>query len=245
MYVQLDIVKSPRRQIRPAYQKIHHPAVVEPQIPSLVLIHLQQRNITGSLISDLIEERHSQQLVSIVLLIRLTITDMLRRQAGVITVLIYDDMSVKMLNVRRIDYLICSLPPETEPLARRLQVPEKIIQIREKVKHPLMRKQIFLVGFRNLRQPYLTDESHQILALVVAHSVSQKGKVNAGRQVGKAPPMALCIQALAGLSSSNLNCHMICSFQVGPNIHKYKDILSLSEIFSRINDLPANDYLTK
>lgn len=100
MDIQLDIVKSPGRQILPAYQKIHHSAVIEQQIPSVILIYLQQRNITGSLISDLIEERHSQQLVSIVLLIRLTITDMLRRQAGVITVLIYDDMSVKMLNVR-------------------------------------------------------------------------------------------------------------------------------------------------
>ena len=100
MYVQLDIVKSPGRQILPAHQKIHHSAVIEPKIPSVILIYLQQRNITGSLISDLIEERHSQQLVSIVLPIRLTITDMLRRQAGVITVLIHDNMSVKMLNVR-------------------------------------------------------------------------------------------------------------------------------------------------
>ena len=100
MDIQLDLVKSSGRQILPAYQEIHHPAVIEQQIPSVILIYLQQRNITGSLISDLIEERHSQQLVSIVLLIRLTITDILRRQAGVITVLIYDDMSVKMLNVR-------------------------------------------------------------------------------------------------------------------------------------------------
>ena len=100
MDIQLDLVKSPRRQILPAYQKIHHSAVVETQIPSVILIHLQQRNITGSLISDLIEKRHSKQLVSIVLPIRLLITDILRRQAGVITVLIYNDMSVKMLNVR-------------------------------------------------------------------------------------------------------------------------------------------------
>lgn len=100
MDIQLDLVKSPRRQILPAYQKIHHSAVIEQQIPSVILIYLQQRNITGSLISDLIEERHSQQLVSIVLLIRLLITDILRRQAGVITVLIHDNMSVKMLNVR-------------------------------------------------------------------------------------------------------------------------------------------------
>ena len=100
MDIQFDIVKSPGRQILPAYQKIHHPAVIEQQIPSVILIYLQQRNITGSLISDLIEERHSQQLVSIVLPIRLTITDILRRQAGVITVLIHDNMSVKMLNVR-------------------------------------------------------------------------------------------------------------------------------------------------
>ena len=100
MDIQLDIVKSPRRQILPAYQKIHHSAVVEPQIPSVILIHLQQRNISRRFLSDLIEKRYSQQLVSIVLLIRLIITDILRRQAGVITVLIHDDMSVKMLNVR-------------------------------------------------------------------------------------------------------------------------------------------------
>lgn len=90
MYVQLDIVKSPRRQILPAYQKIHHPAVVEPQIPSVIFIHLQQRNISRRFLSDFIEKRHSQQLVSIVLPIRLTITDMLRRQAGVMTVLIHE-----------------------------------------------------------------------------------------------------------------------------------------------------------
>ena len=100
MDIQFDIVKSPGRQILPAYQEIHHPAVIEPKIPSVILIYLQQRNITGSLISDLIEERYSQQLVSIVLPIRLIIIDILRRQAGVITVLIYDNMSVKMLNVR-------------------------------------------------------------------------------------------------------------------------------------------------
>ncbi len=100
MDIQLDLVKSPGRQILPAYQKIHHPAVIEQQIPSVILIYLQQRNITGSLISDFIEKRHSQQLVSIVLLIRLTITDRLSRQAGVITVLIHDNMSVKMLNIR-------------------------------------------------------------------------------------------------------------------------------------------------
>lgn len=100
MDIQLDLVKSPRRQILPANQKIHHSAVVEPQIPSVVFIHLQQRNISRRFLSDLIEKRHSQQLVSIVLLIRLLITDILRRQAGVITVLIHDDMSVKMLNVR-------------------------------------------------------------------------------------------------------------------------------------------------
>ena len=100
MYVQLDIVKSPRRQIFPANQKIHHPAVIEPQIPSFILIYLQQRNISRRFLSDLIEKRYSQQLVSIVLLIRLTITDILRRQAGVITLLIHDNMSVKMLNVR-------------------------------------------------------------------------------------------------------------------------------------------------
>ena len=100
MDIQLDLVKSPGRQILPAYQEIHHPAVIEPQIPSVILIYLQQRNITGSLISDLIEKRYSQQLVSIVLLILLIIIDILRRQAGVITVLIYDNMSVKMLNVR-------------------------------------------------------------------------------------------------------------------------------------------------
>lgn len=100
MYVQLDIVKSPSRQILPANQKIHHSAVVEPQIQSVVLIHLQQRNISRRFLSDLIEKRHSKQLVSIVLLIRLTITDGLRRQAGVMTVLIHDNMCVKMLNVR-------------------------------------------------------------------------------------------------------------------------------------------------
>lgn len=100
MDIQLDIVKSPRCQILPAYQKIHHSAVVEPQIPSVILIHLQQRNISRRFLSDLIEKRYSQQLVSIVLLIRLIITDILLRQAGVITVLIHDDMSVKMLNVR-------------------------------------------------------------------------------------------------------------------------------------------------
>lgn len=100
MDIQLDLVKSPRRQILPANQKIHHSAVVEPQIPSVVFIHLQQRNISRRFLSDLIEKRHSQQLVSIVLLIRLLITDILRRQAGVITVLIHDDMSVKMLNAR-------------------------------------------------------------------------------------------------------------------------------------------------
>lgn len=100
MDIQLDLVKSPGRQILPAYQEIHHSAVIEPKIPSVILIYLQQRNITGSLISDLIEERHSQQLVSIVLLILIIIIDILRRQAGVITVLIHDNMSVKMLNVR-------------------------------------------------------------------------------------------------------------------------------------------------
>lgn len=100
MYVQLDIVKSPRRQIFPANQKIHHSAVVEPQIPSLIFIHLQQRNISRRFLSDLIEKRHSKQLMSIVLLIRLTITDRLSRQTGVMTVLIHDNMSVKMLNVR-------------------------------------------------------------------------------------------------------------------------------------------------
>lgn len=100
MYVQLDLVKSPGGQILPAYQEIHHSAVIEPKIPSVILIYLQQRNISRRFLSDLIEERHSQQLVSIVLPIRLTITDILRRQAGVITVLIYDNMSVKMLNVR-------------------------------------------------------------------------------------------------------------------------------------------------
>ena len=100
MYVQLDIVKSPRRQILPAYQKIHHSAVVEPQIPSFIFIHLQQRNISRRFLSDLIEKRHSQQLVSIVLLIRLTITDRLRRQAGVMTIFIHYNMSIKMLNVR-------------------------------------------------------------------------------------------------------------------------------------------------
>ena len=100
MYVQLDIVKSPRRQILPANQKIHHSAVVEPQIPSVIFIHLQQRNISRRFLSDLIEKRHSKQLVSIVLLIRLTITDRLSRQTGVMTVLIHDNMSIKMLNVR-------------------------------------------------------------------------------------------------------------------------------------------------
>lgn len=100
MDIQLDLVKSPRRQILPAHQKIHHSAVVEPQIPSVILIHLQQRNISRRFLSDFIEKRHSQQLVSIVLPIRLTITDRLSRQAGVITVHIYDNMSVKMLNVR-------------------------------------------------------------------------------------------------------------------------------------------------
>lgn len=100
MYVQLDIVKFPGRQILPANQKIHHSAVVEPQIPSLVLIHLQQRNISRRFLSDLIEKRHSKQLVSISFLIRLTITDRLSRQAGVMTVLIHDNMSIKMVNVR-------------------------------------------------------------------------------------------------------------------------------------------------
>lgn len=100
MDIQLDLVKSSGRQILPAHQKIHHSAVVEPQIPSVILIHLQQRNISRRFLSDLIEKRYTQQLVSIVLPIRLLITDMLRRQAGVITVLIYDNMSVKMLNVR-------------------------------------------------------------------------------------------------------------------------------------------------
>lgn len=100
MDIQLDIVKSPRRQILPAYQKIHHSAVVEPQIPSVIFIHLQQRNISRRFLSDLIEKRRSQQLVSIVLLIRLTITDRLSRQTGVMTVLIHDNMSVKMVNVR-------------------------------------------------------------------------------------------------------------------------------------------------
>lgn len=100
MDIQLDLVKSPGRQILPAYQEIHHSAVIESKIPSVILIYLQQRNISRRFLSDFIEERHSQQLVSIVLTIRLTITDILRRQAGVITVLIYNDMSVKMLNVR-------------------------------------------------------------------------------------------------------------------------------------------------
>lgn len=100
MDIQLDFVKSLGRQILPAYQIIHHPAVIEQQIPSVILIHLQQRNISRRFLSDLIEKRYSQQLVSIVLLIRLLITDILRRQAGVITVLIHDNMSVKMLNVR-------------------------------------------------------------------------------------------------------------------------------------------------
>lgn len=100
MYVQLDIVKSPGRQILPAYQEIHHSAVIEPKIPSVILIYLQQRNISRRFLSDLIEKRYSQQLVSIVLLILLIIIDILRRQAGVITVLIHDNMSVKMLNVR-------------------------------------------------------------------------------------------------------------------------------------------------
>ena len=100
MYVQLDIVKSPRRQIFPANQKIHHSAVVEPQIPSVIFIHLQQRNISRRFLSDLIEKRHSKQLVSISFLIRLTITDRLSRQTGVMTVLIHDNMSIKMLNVR-------------------------------------------------------------------------------------------------------------------------------------------------
>lgn len=100
MDIQLDLVKSPRRQILPAYQEIHHSAVIEQQIPSVILIYLQQRNISRRFLSDLIEKRYSQQLVSIVLLILLIIIDILRRQAGVITVLIYDNMSVKMLNVR-------------------------------------------------------------------------------------------------------------------------------------------------
>lgn len=100
MDIQLDIVKSPGRQILPTYQKIHHSAVIEPKIPSVILIYLQQRNISRRFLSDLIEKRYSQQLVSIVLLILLIIINILRRQAGVITVLIYDNMSVKMLNIR-------------------------------------------------------------------------------------------------------------------------------------------------
>lgn len=100
MDIQFDLVKSFGLQILLAYQEIHHSAVVEPQIPSVVLIHLQQRNISRRFLSDLIEKRHSQQLVSIVLLIRLSITDRLRRQAGVMTILIHDNMCIKMLNVR-------------------------------------------------------------------------------------------------------------------------------------------------
>lgn len=100
MDIQFDLVKSFGLQILLANQKIHHSAVVEPQIPSVVLIYLQQRNISRRFLSDLIEKRHSQQLVSIVLLIRLSITDRLRRQAGVMTILIHDNMCIKMLNVR-------------------------------------------------------------------------------------------------------------------------------------------------
>lgn len=100
MDIQLDLVKSPGRQILPAYQEIHHSAVIEPKIPSIILIYLQQRNISRRFLSDLIEKRYSQQLVSISFILRFSVADSLRRQADVIPVLIYDNMSVKMLNVR-------------------------------------------------------------------------------------------------------------------------------------------------
>lgn len=100
MDIQFDIVKSPGRQILPAYQEIHHSAVVEPQIPSVILIHLQQRNISRRFLSDLIEERHSQQLVSISFIVRFSEADSLGRQAGIISIFIYNNMSVKMLNIR-------------------------------------------------------------------------------------------------------------------------------------------------
>lgn len=48
MDIQFDLVKSFGLQILLAYQEIHHPAVIEQQIPSVIFIYLQQRNITGA-----------------------------------------------------------------------------------------------------------------------------------------------------------------------------------------------------
>ena len=54
-----------------------------------------------------------------------------------------------------------------------------------------MRKQVLLIISGNLLHPYLTNERHQVLALIVAHRLRQKGKVNAIGQIRKPPPMTL------------------------------------------------------
>ena len=70
-----------------------------------------------------------------------------------------------------------------------------------------MRKQVLLIISGNLLHPYLTNECHQVLALIVAHRLRQKGKVNAIGQIGKPPPMTLCLQTLASLLRYNFYCH--------------------------------------
>lgn len=70
-----------------------------------------------------------------------------------------------------------------------------------------MRKQVLLIISGNLLHPYLTNERHQILALIVAHRIRQKGKVNAIWQIRKPPPMTLSLQTLASLLRYNFYCH--------------------------------------